>query len=264
MNQVTYDDFSQDYDLFVDWESRLAVEMPFIEKHLKQLKTQRAHSLRVLDAACGSGMHTIEIAKRGYSASGADLSPKMIHKAIGNARDAGVNVNFQESTFGNLAHAFKNDPGFPFDLIICLGNSLPHLLSLEQIQEALIDFANCMSQGGLLILQNRNFNAVTKNKDRWIEPKSRRIGKEEWIFLRFYDFDSDGLITFNIVRLHRTNSNNWQQRISITRLYPLMQNDLARLMRNSGFSEISYFGIMDEIPFNPSSSENLVVVARKV
>jgi hypothetical protein len=40
-----YDDFSTDYDRFVDWNGRLAAEMPFIEG---QLEAADAH--RVLDA----------------------------------------------------------------------------------------------------------------------------------------------------------------------------------------------------------------------
>lgn len=264
MNRETYDDFSQDYDLFVNWEARLAAEMPFIQNCLERIGTSTSQPLTILDTACGSGMHAIELARRGYSASGADISPKMIAKAQENAKSNDVRVPFKDSAFGTITQHFKGETQFPFDLILCLGNALPHLLSIEQIQSALWDLGNSMQPGGFLIFQNRNFDAICQKKERWIAPQGRKIGKEEWVFLRFYDFDSDGLITFNIMRLHRSGQESWQQRISTTRLYPLKRDVMVGLLEDSGFSEITCYGLMDlNHPFNPDTSENLVVTARK-
>jgi ubiquinone/menaquinone biosynthesis C-methylase UbiE len=50
-----YDAFSEDYDRFVNWESRLASEMPFIERLLQPLEKD-GQPVRVLDAACGTGI----------------------------------------------------------------------------------------------------------------------------------------------------------------------------------------------------------------
>jgi glycine/sarcosine N-methyltransferase len=263
MSQAAYDDFSQDYDRFVDWKSRLATEIPFIDHFLKQIQTTQNRSPSILDAACGSGMHAIELAKFGYPISAADLSSKMILKAIENAENAGVEVNLKESGFGNLANVFSNDPNYPFDMVTCLGNSLPHLLSLEKIQKALLDFSDCLIKDGFLILQNRNFDAVVKNQNRWMEPQAHRESIDEWIFLRFYDFNPDGLITFNILRLHRSGDGDWQQRISTTRLFPIKQNDLVPMMDCCGFTDVACFGFMGDKPFDPSSSENLVIVGQK-
>jgi glycine/sarcosine N-methyltransferase len=100
-------------------------------------------------------------------------------------------------------------------------------------------------------------------KERWIAPQSRREGGKEWLFLRFYDFDADGLITFNIVRLHRDGDAPWTQNLSTVRLFPLMQERLSILLKESGFTDLRFYGIMDEVAFDPESSENLVVAARR-
>ncbi len=265
MNRDMYDDFSQDYDHFVNWEARLAAEMPFILAHLENIKTDAEHSLSILDAACGSGMHAIELARKGFSTAGADLSPKMIAKAKENAFLANTSVIFKESAFGSMVKNFKDETIFPFNMVLCLGNALPHLLSIEQIQTTLWDLGSCLQPGGYLIFQNRNFDAICHKKERWIKPQSRRFEEAERIFLRFYDFDSDGLITFNILRLFRRGEANWEQRVSTTRLYPLKQDTLVGLLEDSGFSEITCYGIMDmNQSFDPLTSENLVVSARKV
>ncbi len=263
MTQQTYDDFSQEYDRFVNWDARLQAEIPFIQSRLVGLGAAEEQPARVLDAACGTGGHAIALAKSGYAIAGADLSPGMVEKAAINAHSAEVDVDFKTAGFGELAESFGEKEIFPFDALICLGNSLPHLLNLGEISRALQDFSNCLRPGGLLILQNRNFDAVMAKKERWIGPQSRREGDEEWLFLRFYDFDADGLITFNIVRLHRQAGGDWQQRVSVTRLFPMLQEYMPPLLNEAGFANIRAFGLMEDTPFDPHSSENLVITAHK-
>ena len=164
----------------------------------------------MLDAACGTGMHAVELARRGYSAAGADLFEGMVARARENAAAAGVSVNFRAAGFGGLARAFAAE--LPFDALLCLGNSLPHLLSREALAEALADFAACLRPGGLLLLQNRNFDAVMQRRERWMEPQAHQEEGAEWVFLRFYDYEPDGLINFNILTLRREEGQGWQQR----------------------------------------------------
>jgi SAM-dependent methyltransferase len=263
MTNKTYDDFSQDYDKFVNWDSRLAAELPFIEKLLSELKTGGNQASYVLDAACGTGMHAIALAGRGYRAAGADISEGMVAVAQENARKAGAHVTFKATGFGGLEQAFKEEKDFPFDLLICLGNSLPHLTHENDLKSALSDFAACLKPGGLLLLQNRNYDAVMANQERWIGPQSHLEGNKEWLFFRFYDFDADGLITFNIVRLRREGQNPWTQEISSVRLFPLTQERLLPMLETSGFDVVRMYGFLGETPFDPLHSENLVVVAQK-
>jgi glycine/sarcosine N-methyltransferase len=252
-----YDAFSSDYDRFVNWENRLAGELPFIEQLLQGLGAQGA-PLRVLDAACGTGMHAIALAKRGYQVAGADLSEKMIERARENTESAGVNIQFEPAGFGALTATFGKGE---FDAVVCLGNSLPHLLALPDLVAALEDFATCLRPGGLLLIQNRNFDAVLANQERWMEPQSHREGEQEWVFLRFYDFQPDGLVNFNIVTLTRGSEENWAQRVSSTLLYPLREDETRRALGQAGFSLLALYGSLAGAPFTAQTSGNLVVAA---
>ena len=249
---MMYDDFSTDYDRFVSWPGRLAFELPFITRLV-------APGGRVLDAACGTGMHAIALAQQGFTAAGADLSPRMIERAKANAAAAGVEVAFQAAGFGSLARTFPE----PFDSVVCLGNSLPHLLAPAHLAAALADFAACLRPGGVLLVQNRNFDAVMAGRQRWMDPQAHREGEAEWLFVRFYDFTPDGLITFNILTLKRINGGPWSQSVISTRLYPLGQAELVDALAQAGFGEINLFGGMDGAPFDPTTSGNLVITARK-
>lgn len=155
---MLYDTFSADYDRFVNWPGRLAMEIPFMENQLKE-----AGARRVLDAACGTGMHAIALTQLGYEVAGADLSAGMIEHARTNTEASGTRVQFQEAGFGELSRAFGAQT---FDAVFCLGNSLPHLLTLGQLSADLADFAECLKPGGTILIQNRNFDAVMKKRER--------------------------------------------------------------------------------------------------
>ena len=263
MIKETYDDFSGDYDRFVNWEERLSAEMPFLLEKLQPASSEEDRPVRVLDTACGTGMHAIALAKTGMRVFGTDLSPEMIRVAKKNARTAQQDVEFKAAGFGMLVETFSSSSSYPFDSIICLGNSLPHLLSQKSILDALVDMTKCLRPGGLLLLQNRNFDAVMVEKKRWLGTQSQVEGSHEWLFLRFYDFEPDGLITFNIIRLHKDESGPWVQQESATRLFPLKQEILLPLLKKAGFHQISCFGQMGNSAFDPTKSGNLVVTAVK-
>ena len=249
-----YDTISSDYDRFVNWQGRLSVELPFIlEKlHEKQAKY-------ILDAATGTGMHAIALAQLGYQACGADISRGMIDRARRNASSAGVQVRFEIAGFGALTQVFDQHS---FDALLCLGNSLPHLLSIPELSAALVDFAACLKPDGLLVIQNRNFDAVMAQHDRWMEPQSHSEGDVEWIFQRFYDFDPDGLLTFNMVTLKREARGKWSQHVTSSLLRPLLKDELISSLAEAGFVNLAPLGNMTGAPFDPMSSPNLIVLAR--
>ncbi|MBI9044096.1 MAG: class I SAM-dependent methyltransferase [Anaerolineaceae bacterium] len=256
-----YDTFSADYDRFVNWDARLKFEIPFILEKLGALEKNN-QPLRILDSACGSGMHAIALAKRGYQVSGADFSRGMVSKAHRNAEEENVEMRFEEAGFGALKTSFQHTSGFPFDSLLCLGNSLPQVLTEKDLLDTLTDFAACLQPGGLLLIQNRNFNAVLSHKERWMEPQSIRESDHEWIFNRFYDFEPDGLIGFNMQILQRAADQPWQQKVMNSKLRPWLQTELLDALKEVGFNSVECMGSMENIPFNPSESPNLVLVAR--
>jgi SAM-dependent methyltransferase len=250
-----YETFSSSYDRFVDWDARLAAELPFIARQL-----QAVGARRVLDAACGTGMHALALAQRGYRVVGADFSAGMIERARANAARLEVEARFEVAGFGALDAHFEGD----FDALLCLGNSLPHVLTPEALAATLTDFAALLRPGGLLLIQNRNFDAVLATRDRWMGPQAYRGPDVEELFVRFYDFDPDGLLTFNVVTLRRpAGGTDWEQQITATRLWPLRRGELMAALPEAGFEALECRGDMTGAPFDVARSPNLVVTARR-
>jgi glycine/sarcosine N-methyltransferase len=246
-----YDALAADYDRFVNWEGRLSHELPFF---LSLFEGEGV--ARVLDTACGTGHHAIALARRGYQVVGADLSAPMVERARENASAAGVDVTFSVAGLGELSSL-----GQTFDAAICLGNSLPHLLSAQAVEGALDDLASVIRPGGLLVIQNRNFDRVWVERERFMAPQSTRDAEGEWLFLRFYDFHQK-TVTFNMIRLRRT-EDGWAQDVESTELRPIFRNDLADTLSAAGFGEIALHGSYDGSAFDPAQSGDLIAVAKR-
>ncbi len=259
-----YDTFSEEYDHFVNWPGRLAYEMPFLLDQINSVVDRPVGTTRILDTATSTGMHAIALAQKGFVVTGTDISEGMINIAKKNAAAAGVDVFFTRAAFGEITHRVKLVPtgrGLPFDVVLCLGNSLPHVEGKAELEDALNDFYACLHPGGLLILQNRNFNRVLAEKERWMEPQSYSDAHGEKIYLRFYDFLMDGHIQFNILTLKRFPEGQWKQSVMETRLFPITHELLIQSLENTGFCRIQLHGALSDIPFDVNSSGNLVVTA---
>lgn len=249
-----YDAFSHAYDYFVNWTQRLHYELPFIERLL-----QAAAAHRVLDVACGTGRHALALAAAGYAVTGADLSAAMIEQAEANARRAGHPAHFVVAGFGQLRSRLEGE----FDALLCLGNSLPHVLTETDLHATLTDFAAVVRPGGLVLIQSRNFDAVMPARARWIGPQGHTEGDREWLFVRFYDFNPDGTLTFNVVSLTRTAGGPWSQQPEATTLRPWPYRELRSALANAGFGDCTAYGSMAGDPFAIETSGDLVLVARR-
>jgi SAM-dependent methyltransferase len=73
-----------------------------------------AKGLSILDVGCGTGRHSIELARRGYKMTGVDMSSGMLAEAKNAAQAANVNITWVQSDAANFALDTK------FDAAICL------------------------------------------------------------------------------------------------------------------------------------------------
>jgi ubiquinone biosynthesis O-methyltransferase len=102
----------------------------------------------ILDAGCGAGIVTREVAKRGHQVIGVDYSYDMIEKAnsICNT-DGNLRVKFSQVDVESLP--FKDSS---FDTIVCLGV----ITYLECVEKTLREFSRILRPGGVLILSSLN------------------------------------------------------------------------------------------------------------
>ncbi len=246
-----YDEFSESYDVMVSWQERLDREEPFFQRLFR-----RAAARRVLDAGCATGGHVLRFAERGLEAVGADPSGEMIRKA--EARAAGrPGARFVQAGFGEL----RRRAGGDFDVVTCLGNTLPHALTRSDLDRALADIASTLRPGGLLAVQQLNYDRILAEKRRFLGASSGVRDGTEYLFFRFYDFDGLDL-TFNVVTFKRK-AGPWEFRVDSTRLRAIRQAELGEALSGAGFDPVEWYGSLSGDPFDPASSGDLVLVATR-
>jgi glycine/sarcosine N-methyltransferase len=244
-----YDRLVSVFDVMTDWKARLAFEMPFLQQTL-----ERCGARRVLDAACGTGWHAIKLARAGYAAEGCDASPAMIRQARANAMAVRVDVSFQVADLTELgAHLAP-----PFDAILCLGNSLPHLLSPEALTNALEQMHKLLKTGGVLVLHNLNYDLRLKTRPRFFQP----AGNADTVVWRFADYGPD-LITFHTAIFEQDQVGGWSVHVNSTPQRPLLARELDEALGRAGFDVqmAQRFGGLDGSPFEIDKSGDLVIVA---
>jgi ubiquinone/menaquinone biosynthesis C-methylase UbiE len=114
-NKQWYESLFQDYGQKYDSESftqGTIGECDFIEK-----EWDFNRSLKILDVGCGTGRHSIELAKRGYNITGIDLSDSMLKKARDRAKANNLEINFLNFDARNLP--FNMD--FDAAIMLCEG-----------------------------------------------------------------------------------------------------------------------------------------------
>jgi SAM-dependent methyltransferase len=108
------------------------------------VELQRAGRIRskVLDIGCGTGEHTILLARLRYDVLGVDFSPKAIEQAKANARQKGVDARFE------VADAMNLDPGYAYETI--LDSALFHIFDQADRVRYVNSLRGALRQGGVV------------------------------------------------------------------------------------------------------------------
>lgn len=208
---------------------------------------------RILDVACGSGGYSVELAADGYDVTATDLDEKMIE--LTRKKAAGRDVPVEALTLD--MRRLKASISGGFNVIFCIGNSLVHLGSTEEIGDVLGQMGSMLAPDGSLILQVINYDRIMKLGISELPAiRNEEIGLE---FIRRYSIKQGGkLIDFNTVLTVGAGETKEEYTNSVE-LYPLMSRDLSDLLQASGFSRIDLYGDFAKTPYNPDTSFMLVV-----
>jgi SAM-dependent methyltransferase len=140
-----FEDYADSYDR-EPFTQGTAGEVDFIEREIGHDR-----DCRILDIGCGTGRHSIELARRGYRVTGIDLSESQIRKAREKAALAEVGVRFLLKDAAALDFFSEYD----LALVICEG-AFPLMETDEKNFLILQNASRALRPGGKLILTTLN------------------------------------------------------------------------------------------------------------
>ena len=144
-----YEELFENYGMKYDHENftqGTMGECDFIEKEIAY-----NHATRILDIGCGTGRHSIELARRGYTVVGIDLSESQLNRAQEKAAEQKLPVVFQRQDARNLLFSAE----FDLALMLCEG-AFPLMETDEMNFQILHSAAQALTPHGKLILTTLN------------------------------------------------------------------------------------------------------------
>ena len=252
--------FAEYYDAVINWEKRLARELPLLEE------LARGAGRRVLVPACGTGGHVVALARRGFSVLGFDADEDIVafaRKRIKHEAKA-ISAAGGEAKVSLLKMEEAGELGPTHDAAFCLGNALPGISGEGQLLAALKGIAGALRVGGILLTQNLNYDLRWQEKAHWFPLLSGETAQEEVLLVKFADYEPEA-INFHAMFLVREKAGGkWQSHLRSSRQMPLFRDLLAQLLIQAGFGKLQFWGDYAKSPFDPAKSNDLLVAAEKL
>jgi glycine/sarcosine N-methyltransferase len=214
---------------------------------------------RALDLGCATGSQAMALAEIGWATTGIDSEKAMIDEARASAERRGLS-SLASFSAADILEAGALFPAASFDLVLCLGNTLPHIPAAG-LRSLLAQARSLLKPEGALVLQLLNYS-LPRVGPGFVFPDARAGGLT---MRRRYEAAEDGeaLLRF-VVELEVMGMKSTEE-IS---LRPLSPNKLTGLLAEAGFGHIearSSWGAWRE-PSGPLFDEGddlyLIVVAR--
>ena len=214
--------------------------------YLQEAETGRGGP--VLEMACGSGRLTIPIARTGVEIVGMDLSSSMLEAARAKASAAGLRLEFIQGDMRDFHLPNR------FGLIFLAGNSLQHLLSVDDLRRCLACARRHLAPGGRLVFDVSNPDPAQLARDsgqrnpvmQVSDPKRGLTVLEE---KATYD-PASGI---RDVVWYLSGPGEPDFRVIDYRLRMIFPAEIEQALAATGFRVNTRFGEYTRIPFEPAS-----------
>ncbi|MGM0584665.1 MAG: methyltransferase domain-containing protein [Pseudomonadota bacterium] len=217
--------FVEKWDELIDWKARAESEGQFFIDVLRARGKET-----VLDVAAGTGFHSVRLTEAGFNVTTADGSAAMLAKAFENGQSRGLILKTVQADWRWL----NRDINGKYDAIICLGNSFTHLHEEKDRRRALAEFYAALKHDGILILDQRNYDAILdhgySSKHKYYYAGDKVTAEPEYMddgLARFkYSFPDGSEYTLNMC--------------------PIRKNYVRRLLSEAGFQRVRTYGDFQE------------------
>lgn len=224
------------------------------------LKIAETYGSPILELACGTGRITVEIAKKGYSIDGIDISKSMLHEARNKICGNYPNCRLYHMDMRNLQLKRKR-----YKSAFIAFNGFNCLLCMNDVHKFLNGVYKSLSLNGILIIEtvnppdrliNRKFS-VKKVDSEYTIPNSKDKIK---VYYRTQFNKSNKLLKIQ-TEWHDKFKKIKSTEIDYVRLY--FSDELDDIIRNSGFKIIKKYGDFSFSSFSPRSPVQ-IIVAQKI
>ncbi len=181
------------------------------------------HSTSIaLDLGAGHGIQSVSLAKLGYTVKAIDFNQQLLSELIDNTQRLSV------TGFNDDIRLVKKYADPQPELIICWGDTLTHLESLDDIRQLVIDCCESLIEGGKLILSFRDYSTALSGDQRFIPVKS----DDTKILTCCLDYEADRVRVTDLLQVKT--ENGWQQKVSSYYKVRVSPYDVVKILADCG------------------------------
>jgi SAM-dependent methyltransferase len=199
---------------------------------------------RILDLPCGQGRHAIELARRGYDVTGADLSPYLLRVAEERGRASGVRVRWLS------ADMRRPIVGETFDVVLNLFTSLGYFADEADDRKVVRAAFAMLAPGGRFVLELLNGERVMNH---FQEREWFTVGQAAVVERRSLDRPGRRMV------VERTVTTPKEEEVSLHALRLYARRDVDEMLRAAGFARVDLYGDWSGEPLTPESLRVLAV-----
>jgi 2-polyprenyl-3-methyl-5-hydroxy-6-metoxy-1,4-benzoquinol methylase len=212
--------------MFGDFNAKLNENQQFFECHnIKPVSSRIA-----IDLGAGCGFQSIPLAKIGFKVKAIDFSKKLLNEL--KSKSNGLSIEAIEDNILDFDVYSNCKP----ELIVCIGDTITHLDSLESVQELIKNNYKILLKSGKLILTFRDLTLELKEEQRFIQVNS----DNNRIFTCFLEYHSTYVKVFDII--YEKENGRWIQKISSYKKLVISRDVAEDFFEDAGF-EIEFMGI---------------------
>lgn len=194
---------------------------------------------QVLDIGCATGELAFNLAANGANVTGIDLNEDLLKQAIGYSEPGLADSNplhpKPEFLLGNMLELDKDFQEESFDAVLCFGNTLVHLQSIELIRQMLDGVFATLKPGGKFLIQILNYDYIINGQF----TKLPLIETDNIKFIRKYKFEKDNPVILFQTKLHLKEEGKIVS--NETPLLALRSDGLVELLKTTGFKKTELF-----------------------
>lgn len=155
-----------------------------------------------VDLGAGFGMHTIPLARAGYKVIAVDTSALLLNEL--RSHSIGLNVEVKQCDMLR----FNEHLSGKADLILCMGDTLTHIQTIDQLNILFQRVAESLSDTGRFVTTFRDYTDLPRGVSRFIPVRS----DSDRIHTCFLEEKSERVVVHDVI--HERVGNDWKMKVS--------------------------------------------------
>ncbi|HEX2788304.1 MAG TPA: methyltransferase domain-containing protein [Ignavibacteria bacterium] len=180
-----------------------------------------------IDLGAANGVHTIALSDLGFDVFAIDSNDTLLNELHEKAGNRNIKIIYDD------IKTIKNYESYKPELIVCVGDTISHLETLNEIEKLIEDSYEILIENGKLVLSFRDYTDEPSAEQRFIPVKSDK----DRILTCYLDYQPDKIITSDMI--YENINGEWKFSLSSYSKYRVKKQLMIDILKNTDFEVLN-------------------------